>query len=62
MSIFVITGLLLSREDGFFHLEPNLRIHDVVTWKDSAAVNIYVNINECLVEKKYAVLLKSCLI
>ena len=29
MSIFVLTGLLLSREDGFFHLEPNLQNHDV---------------------------------
>jgi hypothetical protein len=29
MSIFELTRLLLSREDGFFHLEPNLQNHDV---------------------------------
>jgi hypothetical protein len=29
MSIFVLARLLLSREDGFFRLEPHLRIHDV---------------------------------
>ena len=29
MSIFVLTGLLLSRKDGFFHLEPNLQNHDM---------------------------------
>jgi hypothetical protein len=29
MSIFVLAGLLLSREDGFFQFEPHLRIHDV---------------------------------
>ena len=50
MSIFVLTGLLLSREDRFFHLEPSLQNHNV---KPEVAVNI----NECLVEKKYAVLL-----
>jgi hypothetical protein len=59
MSIFVLTGLLLSRQDGFFQFDPHLRIHDV---KPEVAVNIYVSINECLVEKKYAVLLKCCLI
>ena len=29
MLIFVLTRLLLSREDRFFHLEPNLENHDV---------------------------------
>ena len=29
MSIFVLAGLLLSLEDGFFPLEPNLQNHDV---------------------------------
>jgi len=29
MSIFVLTGLLLSREDGFYHLEPHRESHDV---------------------------------
>jgi hypothetical protein len=53
MSVFVLTGLLLSGEDGFFQLESHLRIHDV---KPEVAVNIYVSINECLVEKKNVLL------
>jgi hypothetical protein len=48
MSIFVLTGLLLSRVDGFFQFEPHLRIHDV---KLEVAVNIYASINECFDEK-----------
>jgi hypothetical protein len=48
MSIFVLAGLLLSREDGFFQFEPHLRIHDV---KPEVAVNIYVSMNECFDEK-----------
>ena len=34
---------------AFTQFEPHLRIHDV---KPEVAVNIYVSINECLVEKK----------
>ena len=46
MSIFVLAGLLLSREDEFFHLEPHLRIHDV---KPEVVVEYWIW--RCLIKK-----------
>jgi hypothetical protein len=46
MSIFVLAGLLLSREDGFFRLEPHLRIHDV---KPEVVVEYWIW--RCLIKK-----------